>query len=54
MADGGFGYGSREDSKMYKRSSIFEKATLGQIKSHKQNPAIFRENLKFINNTVKL
>ena len=35
-----FGYGSRQDNKMYKRNSIADKALLGQIKSQKQNQSI--------------
>lgn len=51
---GSFGYGNREDVKIYKGTSDFAKITQGQIKSHKQNQVAMKQNLKFINSQIKI
>jgi len=49
IVDNGFGYGSREDQKIYKANSIFDQASVGQVKSRKVNNVLIRENLRLIN-----
>jgi hypothetical protein len=46
---GNFGYGTRDDNNYFKLGSSFDQASQGQIKSQKQNQALMRQNLKYIN-----
>ena len=46
LTSGSMGFGNKDHRELFKPSSLYELGTHGQIKSHKQNSVILRENVK--------